>query len=68
MKHLLVGIRLLSLVILVVLMLGSMGCTASKPLILHPIDGSDIYNGSHEGDVCFSQFYLDNVMKVKIDR
>ena len=42
------------------------GC-ASK-LILHPLQDADIYDGKNKGDICFSEFYLNNVMQIKIDR
>ncbi len=43
----------------------STGC-ASK-IVLHPLTDKDIYTGKNAGDVCFSQYYLNEVMKVKIE-
>lgn len=42
------------------------GC-ASKT-VLHPLTDQDIYDGKKPGDICFSEYYLDQVMEVKIER
>ncbi len=39
-------------------------CVSNKPL--YPISDVDIYKGKNSGDVCFSEFYLKNVLQVKI--
>lgn len=57
---------LLSLVTLVVLMVALTGC-ASKKLVLHPLTDKDIYKGKVDGDVCFSEYYLNNVLQAKIE-
>lgn len=54
------------LAISLVLPLGLIGCAPSK-IILHPLTGADIYDGTKKGDICFSEYYLNNVMKVKIE-
>lgn len=41
--------------------------SCARNIILHPLTGSDIYDGKNKGDVCFSQYYLNQVMQVKID-
>lgn len=42
------------------------GC--ANKIILHPLTGADIYDGSKPGDICFSKLYLDEVIKIKIER
>lgn len=56
----------LSLVILVASILLSSGC--ARVLVLHPLGDRDIYINQMTGDVCFSEYYLDTVLKVKIDK
>lgn len=55
-----------NLAILVVSILLLTSCT--NKLILHPLSGTDVYNGTNKGDLCFSSYYLDNVMQIKIDK
>lgn len=44
------------------------GC-APKNIVLHPLTGTDFYDGKNPGDVCFSKFYWDDVIgKIKIDK
>lgn len=40
-------------------------CGTSK-LDLYPLSEKDVYAGKNAGDVCFSSYYLDEVMQVKI--
>lgn len=47
-------------------MLWLIGC--AHKIVLHPISGTDIYDGKEKGDVCFSAFYLNEVMKTKIEK
>lgn len=61
------GKKLLGLVILVGLMALSISCAAHK-IVLHPITGKDIYDGKNPGDVCFSEYYLNEVMQTKIEK
>ena len=57
--------RLSSLVILVGLTLLSLNC-ASKQIVLYPIRGSDFYKND-KGDNCMTDFYLNEILQVKID-
>lgn len=58
------GKRLWLPVILLVLMGSSTGCATNKT-VLYPLTDKDIFV---RGDtVCFSNYYLDHVMKVKIE-
>lgn len=59
------GKKLLSLVICLLLMATLIGC-ATK-LVLHPILGTDIYSGTQPGDVCFTSYYINEVMQAKIE-
>jgi len=36
--------------------------------ILYPLQGTDIYNGTNKGDICFSEFYLKEVAQIKIGK
>lgn len=40
------------------------GC--GETLILHPITNTDIYFKDN-GDICFSEYYFNSVLKLKID-
>ena len=60
-------IKRLSLAIYLGSMLFLIGCAPAK-IILFPLKDKDIYDGKNEGDVCFSQFYLNEVMNVKINK
>lgn len=42
--------------------------TGCASVTLHPLTGTDIYAGKGAGDVCFSPYYLKEVLKVKIDK
>lgn len=66
MCYLKVGIRLLQVGILLPLLLLQIGCTNN--IVLHPLTDKDIYDGKNAGDKCFSSYYLDQVMQVKIDK
>lgn len=57
---------LLNRVISLGLMLSLTSCVNST--VIHPISGSDIYDGKNAGDVCFSKMYLDEVIKLKIEK
>ena len=57
---------LLPLAILVLLILCLQSCV-SRQIKLYPLTDKDIYNGKNQGDVCFSQYYLNEVMQVKIE-
>lgn len=60
------GKKLLKVAILVALM-GQLTACAPK-IVLHPLTGKDIYDGKDKGDVCFSAYYLDQVMQTKIEK
>lgn len=47
-------------------MASSINC--APKVILHPITGKDIYDGKDKGDICFSAYYLDQVMQTKIEK
>lgn len=55
----------LSLVILAGSMLSWSSCARRPDTFV--IDGTDIYKGKADGDVCFGKFYLDNVVQAKIE-
>lgn len=42
--------------------------SCANKLILHPLKETDIYAGKNTGDVCFSQYYIENVLKAKIEQ
>lgn len=48
------------------LMLSLLGC--SNKVMLYPLKDTDIYDGNKAGDLCFSEFYLNEVMQIKIDK
>lgn len=58
--------KLLPVVISLALPLFSINC-ASK-VVLHPITGTDVYDGKNKGDLCFSPYYISNVMQIKIEK
>lgn len=57
----------LLLVILVGLTLLLSSCASNKTVI-RPITDKDIYHGKNPGDVCFSAYYIEQVLQVKIER
>lgn len=56
--------------LLAMICLSSMFLSAScaNKVILHPLKDTDIYTGKNAGDVCFSAYYLETVLKAKIDK
>ena len=55
----------LSLVMLAVLTLLLLSC-ASNQIILYPIRDTDFYKND-KGDYCMTEFYLNEVLQVKIE-
>ena len=43
----------------------STGC--ARNVVIHPITGTDIYDGKNPGDKCFSEAYIKEIMRVRIE-
>ena len=52
-------------ILLILSMTSIMGC--SPMIVLHPVTGTDMYAGKNLGDECFSQAYIHEIMKAKIE-
>lgn len=65
MKEKMFGRRKIKRSVLVSLIFLSSVLLAGCKTTIYAIDGSDIYHND-KGDVCMSEFYLDNVLKAKI--
>ena len=61
-----VGTKLLKAAILLLLIVTLQSC--GNKLVLYPLTDKDIYPGKNNGDFCFSQYYLDQVMKATIEK
>jgi hypothetical protein len=57
--------RKLLVILPLFLTISTIGC--SRQIILHPIYGSDMYDGKAPGDKCFSPAYVKEIMKVRIE-
>lgn len=56
------------LLVMTCLSLMCLSTSCANKLILHPLKETDIYAGKNTGDVCFSQYYIENVLKAKIEQ
>ncbi len=53
-------------IVVLMLLLTVLGSSCAKKIPPPaPLEGIDIYDGNKKGDICFSQFYLNNYLQWK---